>query len=90
VGGTLAGDVTTDPSPHSASDALPARPPRSLLVHFGVDSAVAFLALVVLGLLIGVPWAVTAVVALVIGAIACRYTRRAEVRALAARPQPPA
>jgi hypothetical protein len=58
-------------------------------VHFGVDSAVAFLALVVLGLLVGVPWLVTAVIALVIGAIACRYTRRAEIRALAAREQPP-
>jgi hypothetical protein len=59
-------------------------------VHFGVDSAVAFLALVMLGLLIGVPWGITAVIALVIGAIACRYTHRAEVRALAAREHPPA
>ena len=65
--------------------ALPDRPPRSLLVHFGVDSAVAFLALVVLAFFFGVPWGITAVVALVIGAIAARYTRRAEVRALAAR-----
>jgi type IV secretory pathway TrbL component len=65
--------------------ALPDRPPRSLLVHFGVDSAVAFLALIVLGLLIGVGWGVIAVVALVIGAIAARFTRQAEARALAAR-----
>ena len=57
-------------------------------MHFGVDSAVAFLALVVLGLIFGVPWGITAVVALVIGAIACRYTHRAEVRALAQRQQP--
>jgi hypothetical protein len=82
--------VTTDPTPRPNSDALPARAPRSILVHFGVDSAVAFLALVVLGLIMGVPWLVTAIVALVIGAIACRYTHRAEVRALAAREQPPA
>jgi hypothetical protein len=54
-------------------------------VHFGVDSAVAFLALIVLGLILGVPWLVVAAVALVIGAVACRYTRRAEERALAAR-----
>jgi hypothetical protein len=81
--------VTTDPSPPPAPDALPARAPRSLLVHFGVDSAVAFLALVVLGLIVGVPWGITAIVALVIGAIACRYTHRAEIRALAARAQPP-
>ncbi len=58
-------------------------------MHFGVDSAVAFLALVILGLIFGVPWGITAVVSLVIGAIACRYTHRAEVRALAARQQPP-
>jgi len=58
-------------------------------VHFGVDSAVAFLALVVLGLFFGVPWGITAFVALAIGAVACRYTHRAEVRALAAREQPP-
>ncbi len=57
-------------------------------MHFGVDSAVAFLALVVLGLIFGVPWGITAAVALVIGAIACRYTHRAEVRALAQRQQP--
>jgi hypothetical protein len=59
-------------------------------VHFGVDSAVAFLALVLLGLIVGVPWGITAIVSLVIGAIACRYTHRAEVRALAAREHPPA
>jgi hypothetical protein len=65
--------------------ALPDRPPRSLLVHFGVDSAVAFLALIVLGLIFGVGWGVVAVVALVIGAVAARFTRQAEARALAAR-----
>jgi hypothetical protein len=81
--------VTTDPSPAPAPDALPARPPRPLLVHFGVDSAVAFLALIVVGLIVGVPWLVTAAMAVVIGAVACRYTRRAEIRALAAREQPP-
>jgi len=58
-------------------------------VHFGVDSAVAFLALVVLGLLLGVPWGVVAVLALVIGAVAARFTRQAEARALAARREPP-
>ena len=73
--------MTTDPIPPPAPDALPARPPRPLIVHFAVDSAVAFLALVFLGLIVGVPWGITAVVSLVIGAIACRYTHRAEVRA---------
>ncbi len=56
-------------------------------MHFGVDSAVAFLALLMFGWFLGVPWGITALVALVIGAIACRYTRRAEVRALAASKQ---
>jgi hypothetical protein len=54
-------------------------------VHFGVDSAVAFLALIMLGLIFGIGWGVVAVVALVIGAISAPYTRRAEARALAAR-----
>ena len=53
--------VTTDPSPPTTPGALPPRPPRPLIVHFGVDSAVAFLALVVLGLIFGVPWGITAV-----------------------------
>ncbi len=65
--------------------ALPDRPPRSLLVHFGVDSAVAFLALILLGLIVGIGWVVVAVAALVIGAIVAPFTRRAEERALAAR-----
>jgi hypothetical protein len=77
--------VTTDPTPPPAPGPLPDRPPRSLLVHFGVDSAVAFLALIMLGLIFGVPWGIVAVVALVIGAFAARYTRRAEARALEAR-----
>ena len=59
-------------------------------MHFGVDSAVAFLALVVLGLMFGVPWGITAFASLGIGAFACRYTHRAEVEALAARQRPPA
>jgi hypothetical protein len=54
-------------------------------VHYGVDSAVAFLALIMLGLIFGVPWGIVAVVALVIGAVAAPRTRRAEERALAAR-----
>jgi hypothetical protein len=59
-----------------------------LLVHIAVDSAVAVLALLFLGLILGVPWGITAIVAIVIGLVAAPYTRRAEVRALAARDQP--
>jgi hypothetical protein len=81
--------VTTDPSlpapTNPPNGPLPARPPRSLLVHFGVDSAVAFLVLILPCLFFDVRWGIVALVALAIGAIACRFTRQAEVRALAAR-----
>jgi hypothetical protein len=77
--------VTNDPNTPRPQGNPPPRAPRSLLVHFGVDSAVAFLALIMLGLMLDIPWGVVAIVALVIGAVACRYTRRAEIRALAAR-----
>ena len=78
--------MTSDPNtPPAPGGALPPRPPRSLLIHFAVDSAVAFLALVMVGWMVGVPWGITAIAGLVIGAFACRYTRRAEIRALAAR-----
>ena len=76
--------MTTEPTP-AGPGSLPARPPRSLLVHFGVDSAVAFLALIMLGLIFSVPWGQVAIVALVVGTMVCRYTRRAEARSLAAR-----
>jgi hypothetical protein len=54
-------------------------------VHFGVDTAVAFLAILVLGLIFGVPLVAIVIVAIVAGAIAAPFTRRAEERALAAR-----
>jgi hypothetical protein len=63
----------------------PPRPPRPLTVHWLVDAAVAFLALVVVGLLAGVPILATAVVAAVVGLVAAPLTHRLEVRALAAR-----
>jgi len=66
--------------------ALPPRPPRTLLVHLGVDSAVAFLAMVVLFVIIfGASVVQVALVALVIGAVAAPFTQRAEARGLAAR-----
>jgi hypothetical protein len=64
---------------------LPRRPPRSLFVHWGVDTAVAFLALIVLGLFLGARWQTVVVVAVAIGVLAAPFTRRAEERALAAR-----
>lgn len=79
--------MTTDPTPPPGDATLPPRDPRPLIVHFGVDSAVAFLVIILPCLFFEVPWGIVAIVALVIGAVACRFTRQAEVRALAARTQ---
>jgi len=68
---------------------LPPRPPRSLVVHWLVDSAVAFVATVFLAWLVAFPLIPLAVISLVIGAVAAPYTRRAEMRALAARAEHP-
>ena len=56
-------------------------------MHWVIDSAVAFLALFVLGLIFGVPILVIVLVAVVVGVVAAPSTRRAEVRALAEREQ---
>jgi hypothetical protein len=56
-----------------------------MLVHVAVDAAVAFLALVVVLLIVGIPIWVTVIAAVVVGAMAAPYTRRAEARALLAR-----
>jgi hypothetical protein len=56
-------------------------------VHWAVDSAVAFLALLVLLLIFGFPILVIVVLAVVIGAAVAPSTRRAEIRALAEREQ---
>ena len=57
--------MTSEPS---SPPPLPSRPPRSLFVHWAVDSAVAFLALLVLGLILGQSIVVIAVVAAIVGA----------------------
>jgi type III secretory pathway component EscV len=75
--------VTSEPPPPR----LPPRPPRPLAVHFGIDAAVAFLAILVLGLIFGLPLVAIAIIAVVVGAIAAPFTRGAEERALAAREQ---
>jgi type III secretory pathway component EscV len=61
-------------------------------VHFAVASAVAFLALLVLGLILGFPFLAIVAVSLVIGIAVAPSMRRAEIRALAAREErePPA
>lgn len=80
--------MTGDPSPTSAPPpgaGLPVRPPRPFAVHWLVDAAVAFVAVVIVALFWGVPLVPLAIAALVVGAIAAPFTRRAEIRGLEAR-----
>ena len=69
---------------------LPRRAPRPIVVHFLVDSAVCFLVVLVVGLILGIGWVELLIASVVIGAIAAPLSRRAEARALAARDDPPA
>lgn len=64
---------------------LPPRPPRPFAIHWLVDAAILFVAVLFLALIAGIPLIPLAIVALVLGAIAAPFTRRAEIRALAAR-----
>ena len=59
--------------------------PRPAVVHWLIDSAVTFLALILVGLFLGAPWWLVAIASLAVGGVAARYTRRADVRAMAAR-----
>jgi len=64
---------------------LPPRPPRSPFVHWAIDTAVVFLAMVLPALFLSVPiWAVL-IAAAVVGWFLMPVTRRAELRGLAAR-----
>jgi hypothetical protein len=74
--------LTSEPS---SPPPLPSRPPHSLFVHWAVDSAVAFLALLVLGLILGASILIISVIAVVIGVAVAPSTRRAEMRGLAER-----
>lgn len=56
-------------------------------MHWAVDSAVAFAAFLVLGLILGASLLVVAAIAVMAGAAAAPATRRAEMRGLAAREQ---
>jgi hypothetical protein len=64
------------------------RDPRPLIVHALVDAAIVFLLIVIVLLVLDVDIVVVVVVAAVAGSLAAPLTRRAEERALAARPEP--
>jgi len=75
----------TDPG---AVPPLP-RPPRPFAVHWLVDAAIFFVAVVIVALFWGVPLVPLAIVAMVVGLIAAPFTRRAEIRGLEARAAEP-
>ncbi len=64
---------------------LPPREARSLFVHFAVDTAVIFLAVVLVLFFLDVSIWVVAIIAVILGAAAAPFTRRAEERGLAQR-----
>jgi len=72
-------------TPSEPPPVLPPREPRPYVIHFLVDSAVCFLAILILGLIWGIGWLVLLVVSFAVGAAVAPYTRRAEERQLAAR-----
>ncbi len=64
---------------------LPPRDPHPFATHVAIDTAVAFLGTLVLGLILGVPLLVIVGVAVVAGVCLAPYTRRTEERQLAER-----
>jgi hypothetical protein len=78
---------TPEPSLPPPSPPLPRRDPRPLWVHAVVDIAVAFLALALLFWIIALPFWLTIVTSVLGGLAAAPFTRRAEERALAERPE---
>jgi hypothetical protein len=79
--------VSTGPDQHPGADApRPLRTqPRPLAVHWLVDSAVAFLATIIVALFLGVGWLVVLIAAVVLGTVLAPMTHRADERAMATR-----
>ena len=82
--------MTTPPSDGAAPAPLPRRPPKPLLVHMGICAAVAFLLSALVFWIIGLPFWVTILFSVGVGIGAGPYMRRAEIEALAKRPDPQA
>lgn len=61
------------------------REPHPLSTHVAVDTAVAFLVILVVGLIIGLSFLVIIAIAIIAGVCLAPYTRRTEIRQLAAR-----
>jgi hypothetical protein len=58
---------------------------RPLVVHWAVDTAVLFLATIIVGLFLGASWWAVLLVAAGLGSLAAPLTRRADERAMATR-----
>ena len=58
---------------------------RTLGVHWAVDTAVAFLAAIIVALFFGIPWWVVLIAAAIVGAIVAPRTHAIDERACAAR-----
>ena len=67
---------------------LPRRPPRPLVLHWLVDSAVVFLVVIIVALFFGVSIWIVVIAALVVGIPLAPLTRGAEERALDRRESP--
>jgi hypothetical protein len=79
---------TPEPSfPPREPPPLPRRDPRPLWLHMAVDTAVAFLALALLFWIVALPFWLTIVTSVIAGLAAAPFTRSAEERALAERPE---
>jgi H+/gluconate symporter-like permease len=68
---------------------LPPRDPHPLSTHVVVDVGVVFLATLVVGLILGIPFLVIVGIAIVAGVCLAPYTRRTEERQLAERARDP-
>jgi hypothetical protein len=75
----------TDVPPAVPPAPLPPRAPRPLPVHFAVDTAAAFLTIVILGLIFGLSLGVIVGFAILMGAALTPITRGIEGRQLAER-----
>ena len=71
--------------PGHAPRPLPPRPPRSFLVHWAVDSAIAFLVVLLPVLFLSASVWVAVVIGVVVGWLVTPWSRRAEARGLAER-----
>jgi hypothetical protein len=78
-------------APGPAGDGGEPRPLRTdarpLAVHWLVDAAVAFLATIIVGLVLGASFWAMLVAAVVLGGVAAPFTRRVDERGVAARQQ---